>query len=111
MQRFCYFLIVCLLMVCVASTNAQTGKNILKDTLTTVKINALASPALLSFSVQSPLFATSLFKQSAIIPCNYYTQTFGIICKKELQMQKLTALPIFFRLGTLEYVNRLEGKR
>ncbi len=111
MQRFYKFLIVCLLMLCVLFTKAQMGKNILQDTLTTVKINALAPPATLYFSIQNRISMPNLLKQSGVIPGNYYTQTFGIICKKELQMQKTIALPVFFRLGSLDYVNRMEGKR
>lgn len=34
----------------------------------------------------------------------------GIICRKEWEMEKSIGLPIRFRLGTLEYVNQLEGK-
>jgi hypothetical protein len=34
----------------------------------------------------------------------------GFFCKKEVQVQQYTRLPLFFRLGTLEYVDRMEHK-
>lgn len=34
----------------------------------------------------------------------------GFFCKKELMIQRALRIPIFFRLGSLEYCNKLEGK-
>jgi hypothetical protein len=44
------------------------------------------------------------------IPPNYYAQHLGIICKGELRLQKATRLPLFFRLGSKNYVDYLEQK-
>ncbi len=41
---------------------------------------------------------------------SYYPNSLGFVCKKELQLDKITAVPLRFRLGSLDYVNYLEQK-
>jgi hypothetical protein len=45
-----------------------------------------------------------------ILPSSFYSANLGFICKKELQLDKVIAVPLRFRLGSLAYVNYLEQK-
>jgi hypothetical protein len=45
-----------------------------------------------------------------IVQQGYYSKNLGFFCRKEWQLQQATRLPLRIRLGSLDYVNRLEGK-
>lgn len=45
-----------------------------------------------------------------VLPQNFYNQHLSFVCKKEVQLQKLTMLPLFIRLGSKDYVDYLEKK-
>ncbi len=45
-----------------------------------------------------------------VLPQNFYNQHLSFVCKKEVQLQKLTSLPIYIRVGSKDYVDYLEKK-
>ena len=44
------------------------------------------------------------------MPQKFYTQPLGFFCKKEVQLQRQLKIPLYIRVGTKEYVDRLEKK-
>lgn len=66
-------------------------------------------------SIKTPLKSSdgisgAVFHPSSITP-DLYTKNLGFFCKKELQFEKTTKIPFKFRLGSINYVNYLEGKK
>jgi len=45
-----------------------------------------------------------------VLPQNFYNQQLGYFCKKEVQFQTAVRLPVYFRLGSKEYVDWMERK-
>jgi hypothetical protein len=45
-----------------------------------------------------------------VLPQQFYFNSLGFFCKKELQLQKSVKLPLKIRLGSVSYTDRMEGK-
>jgi hypothetical protein len=132
-QRKKTFLVVCLSILMVGTRAQPPGpvpvEKIVPGHLIFTKMPllfALDLPAAVSLHMLSGATAsptTSLPPFRATDTGTYYTATeaaymgsgsyynqLGFFCKRELDIQKATHLPVFFRLGSLESCNKLEGK-
>lgn len=94
MYKTCLFVIAVVLIVA-EQLPAQSKANILLVDATKNKLPAAITPQKINF----------------LITPNYAAANFGFMCKKEWSIEKRTAIPFRFRVGSLENCNWLEGKQ
>ena len=95
LKRKTFFAFIVKFVLCASAVHAQNAADSLKQK----QIQIL------------PAYNKNFFlKQPNILPGNFYSKQLPFFCTKELQIQKVTGLPLKFRLGSVEYVDRMEGK-
>lgn len=106
-------LIIVLYFTC-SNSYAQSGKNIFQ----TKAINFYSKDTIQQtrrFNAFNPLTSSNIYYLNATenrntLPQNHYITSLGFFCKKEWLIEKSTKMPLRFRLGSLSYCNKLEGK-
>ena len=78
---------------------AQTVKNSTSSIPANRQLKSTSVILLSKNENSNSLFVPPVFN---IITGNYYTQHFGLICKKELALQKAIKVPLHLRLGSLQ---------
>lgn len=120
-QRLCSYLVVLMLML---MFNGEIfGQISFKKFTQTSKRSALGSERFqrsfkkssgLNYCVTIDCREGSLFPRKftikEFISKRYFDDQLGFFCKKELQFEKITSIRLRFRLGSVEYVNWMEGK-
>jgi len=111
-QRFIKIIVVCSLIVFSKQVQGQiTRLTVVPKPLFGQYLKLVASPheTPANYGLHAP-GTTAVVPSYSVINQSLYTQQFGFFCRRELQFEKRTSIPLRFRLGSLDYVNRLEGK-
>ena len=119
MQRKKTFLVVCI-SILTSPVWAQTGPpGVLKNSGLGLQLPVTREVTLLRTGsggqrppVQTPAPAdiTGFLALKTEAGSGYYLNHLGFFCKQELQLENTLHLPLRIRLGSLQEVNRLEGK-
>ena len=95
--RICYlFLMLIFNNLCVFAQEKKSYAPLMTAKDSTIKVE------------QAIRFSSVFLKEP--IRSDFYHHRLGFFCRQEWKVEKITGIPIRFRLGSLEYVNRLEGK-
>ncbi len=97
-QRF--FLILVVLITCNLYIVAQVEKKL------------IAYPAILVNSGKQPVNIPFQFTSNPLQPVrpDFYNKQLGFFCRQEWKIEKSARIPFRFRLGSIDYVNKMEGK-
>ena len=88
-------------------------KSILLFSLLFAFISAQAQLAKDSIVIQkfAPVSSiNSTIKFAPFLPADFYTRHLSFFCDKEWKLEKITKIPFRFRLGSVEYCDKMEGK-
>jgi len=86
------------LLFCLSSAQAQNTADSAKQKVVVVQ---QAQPVF--YMIKQPVTPLQ-------VPGSFYAKQLPFFCSKELQVQKKIGFPVKFRLGSVEYCDRLEGK-
>jgi hypothetical protein len=63
-----------------------------------------------SIVFQSSVYTIQIKKPTVVIRPDFMSSKQGFVCRQEWRLEKKIKLPVRLRLGSLDYVNKMEGK-
>ena len=102
-----------LLLAQITTVNKLQSYHHLKTQLSAQSIEINFSEQIQQFTFQENSKNTFnlMQKEQQHIPAAYAYKDLAFFCKIEVQLEKAVKLPVKFRLGSVDYVDYLEGKR
>ncbi len=64
-----------------------------------------------SFSLLPAQNKHTIIAPSMLVSPTFYCSNLAFFCRQEIKFEKITKIPFKFRLGSVQYVDYLEGKR
>jgi hypothetical protein len=102
-RKMYYKLLFLFCMYCLSTTNAYCQKKlVLPNTILVFKPIQI-------FSCKDTV-AKKTISPSMLVSPTFYCDNLGFFCKQEIKIQKFIKFPFKFRLGSVQYVDYLEGK-
>ena len=108
-NKICGFVLF-LLITCLTA-NAQNPIFIKLNNATLLFKNKLNTPDSLIHFVSPASVFTGFQYLKPPVSANFSTGNYGFFCREELVIEKITKIPLRFRLGSLQQCNYYEGKR
>lgn len=99
----CLFII---LLVCFQSEVYAQGTSFADSSEIFLSKRFVKKPSGINNFTQSLIYTKPL----NVLPANLYLRTIGFFCKKEIEMDKVTKVPVRFRLGSVTYTDKMENK-
>ena len=103
-NNFCGMLTILLLLSVVTKAQPADSVKVKKEVVQTIPF-----PLFNKYSLLQPLLTNSSKKISANLG-NPFAH-WGFMCIGEYKLEQKTGIPLRVRLGSLDYVNKLEGKQ